>query len=239
MDYFLSELYPYYDIAIWSQTSWRWLELKVTELGMMTSETYKICFVLDKSNMFKVGLSAPYIQFLSWHCLIALNIYVHNIICYCLIVFEQFYLSYVTCPFKSPQLDSGYVKPLHLIWSKHPHWGKQNTVIVDDLERNFVLNPESGVLISAFYRHPPSPKKSHRSKPSSSSSSSSSSDNIVPPTSSFLPLGGYSPYSSDPSMSNGIEDRNQIQGTGQGPPQGEGLDSEDYRNDQELLLLSR
>ena len=60
MDYFLSELYPYYDIAIWSQTSWRWLELKVTELGMMTSESYKICFVLDKSNMFKVRLSAPY-----------------------------------------------------------------------------------------------------------------------------------------------------------------------------------
>lgn len=29
MDWFLSELYPYYDIAIWSQTGWRWLELKV------------------------------------------------------------------------------------------------------------------------------------------------------------------------------------------------------------------
>jgi hypothetical protein len=54
MDHFLSELYPHYDIAIWSQTGWRWLELKVTELGMMTHATYKICFVLDKSNMFKV-----------------------------------------------------------------------------------------------------------------------------------------------------------------------------------------
>ena len=70
MDHFLSELYPYYDIAIWSQTSWRWLELKVTELGMMTSETYKICFVLDKSNMFKVRLPTPYIEFIGWHCLI-------------------------------------------------------------------------------------------------------------------------------------------------------------------------
>ena len=142
----------------------------------------------------------------------------------------------------TPQLDSGYVKPLHLIWSKRPHWGKQNTVIVDDLERNFVLNPESGVLISAFYRHPPSPKKAQRSKPSSSSSSSSSSDSITASTSSFLPLGGYSSYPSDPShTSNGSEgqDRNQIQGQGQGPPQGEGLDSDDPRNDQELLLLSR
>ena len=55
MDRFLSELYPYYDIAIWSQTGWRWLELKVTELGMMENSNFKICFVLDKSNMFKVG----------------------------------------------------------------------------------------------------------------------------------------------------------------------------------------
>ena len=137
------------------------------------------------------------------------------------------------------QLDSGYVKPLHLIWSKHPYWGKQNTVIVDDLERNFVLNPESGVLISAFYRHPPSPKKAHRSK--SSSSSSSSSDSIAASTSSFLPLGGYSSYPSD--MSNGSlegQDRNQVQGPGQGASQGEGAsNSDDPRNDQELLLLSR
>ena len=55
MEYFLSALYPYYDLAIWSQTGWRWLELKVTELGMMNSPNYKICFVLDKSNMFKVS----------------------------------------------------------------------------------------------------------------------------------------------------------------------------------------
>lgn len=55
MDRFLSELYPYYDIAIWSQTGWRWLELKVTELGMMENSNFKICFVLDKSNMFKAS----------------------------------------------------------------------------------------------------------------------------------------------------------------------------------------
>lgn len=59
MDRFLSELYPYYDIAIWSQTGWRWLELKVTELGMMENSNFKICFVLDKSNMFKVSNIRP------------------------------------------------------------------------------------------------------------------------------------------------------------------------------------
>lgn len=35
MDNFLSSAYRYYDMAVWSQTSWRWLETKLTELGMV------------------------------------------------------------------------------------------------------------------------------------------------------------------------------------------------------------
>ncbi|GMH72201.1 hypothetical protein TL16_g05856 [Triparma laevis f. inornata] len=54
MDFFLSTLYPHYNFIIWSQTSWRWLEIKLTELGMLTSPNYKINFVLDKTSMFKV-----------------------------------------------------------------------------------------------------------------------------------------------------------------------------------------
>ena len=54
MDYFLTTVYAYYDIAIWSQTNWKWLELKLKELGMLKSNTYKICFALDKSSMFTV-----------------------------------------------------------------------------------------------------------------------------------------------------------------------------------------
>ena len=48
---------------------------------------------------------------------------------------------------------TGKVKPLHLIWSKFPHlWGKHNTVHVDDLHRNFVLNKTSGIVIRPFVR---------------------------------------------------------------------------------------
>jgi TFIIF-interacting CTD phosphatase-like protein len=54
LDYFLSRAYQYYDIAVWSQTNFKWLELKLTELGMMDREDYKICFALDKSTMFTV-----------------------------------------------------------------------------------------------------------------------------------------------------------------------------------------
>ena len=54
MDDFLTKCYPYYDIVVWSQTSWRWLETKLIELGMVTHPGYKFCFVLDKTSMFTV-----------------------------------------------------------------------------------------------------------------------------------------------------------------------------------------
>jgi ubiquitin-like domain-containing CTD phosphatase 1 len=106
MDAFLSEVYPHYDIAIWSQTHWRWVEIKLIELGILSHPHYKICFILDKTSMFS--------------------------------------------------MDSGKVKPLHIIWSKFPqYWGKHNTLHVDDLARNFVLNKSSGLLITPYNRPTP------------------------------------------------------------------------------------
>jgi ubiquitin-like domain-containing CTD phosphatase 1 len=54
MDFFLVTAYKHYDLVVWSQTSWRWLETKLTELGMVTHPGYKFCFVLDKTSMFTV-----------------------------------------------------------------------------------------------------------------------------------------------------------------------------------------
>mmetsp|Transcript_29390 Transcript_29390/g.70677 ORF Transcript_29390/g.70677 Transcript_29390/m.70677 type:complete len:363 (+) Transcript_29390:35-1123(+) len=54
MDDFLTRAYRHYDLVVWSQTSWRWLETKLTELGMLTNPGYRFCFVLDKTSMFKV-----------------------------------------------------------------------------------------------------------------------------------------------------------------------------------------
>mmetsp|Transcript_7873 Transcript_7873/g.12516 ORF Transcript_7873/g.12516 Transcript_7873/m.12516 type:complete len:439 (+) Transcript_7873:446-1762(+) len=54
MDEFLTWTYKYYDLVVWSQTSWRWLEVKLTELGMLTHPGYKFCFVLDKTSMFQI-----------------------------------------------------------------------------------------------------------------------------------------------------------------------------------------
>jgi ubiquitin-like domain-containing CTD phosphatase 1 len=47
--------YEHYDIVIWSQTHWRWLESKLVELGIVGgSSNYKISFVLDRQPMFPV-----------------------------------------------------------------------------------------------------------------------------------------------------------------------------------------
>lgn len=54
MDDFLAKAYRHYDLVVWSQTSWRWLETKLIELGMLTNPRYKFCFVLDKTSMFTV-----------------------------------------------------------------------------------------------------------------------------------------------------------------------------------------
>lgn len=37
-------VYKDFDICVWSQTSWRWLELKLTELGILTNPNYQISF---------------------------------------------------------------------------------------------------------------------------------------------------------------------------------------------------
>ncbi|KAI9446705.1 HAD subfamily IIID h [Lactarius indigo] len=106
---FLTAIYPFYDICIWSQTSWIWIETKLIELGMLGgSQSYQISFVLDKTPMFTV--------------------------------FSQ----------RDGKSYSHHVKPLRIIWNHFPQFSGKNTIHVDDLGRNFALNPKQGLKISAF-----------------------------------------------------------------------------------------
>lgn len=107
----LRMLYPYYEFVVWSQTSWRWLELKLTELGCLTDPEYQIMFVMDKSTMPSVTSTKKGGEAMKHHC-----------------------------------------KPLSLIWDKCTQFGSHNTVHIDDLSRNFALNPQSGLKISPFKR---------------------------------------------------------------------------------------
>jgi len=106
---FLEMIYSFYDICIWSQTSWIWLETKLVELGMIgSSRSYQISFVLDKTCMFTV--------------------------------FTE----------RDGKPWSHSVKPLQIIWNKFPQYNATNTIHVDDLSRNFALNPKEGLKIPAF-----------------------------------------------------------------------------------------
>ncbi|ODN95211.1 HAD hydrolase, family IIID [Cryptococcus wingfieldii CBS 7118] len=107
---FLRQVYEHYDVAVWSQTSWRWLEAKLVELGIVGTEGsgFEVSFVCDRGPMFPV--------------------------------FSH----------RSGQVVKHEVKPLEYIWASYPHWSAKNTVHIDDLSRNFAMNPGSGLKIKAF-----------------------------------------------------------------------------------------
>jgi ubiquitin-like domain-containing CTD phosphatase 1 len=42
-------------------------------------------------------------------------------------------------------------KPLGYLWAHFPeHYNERNTIMFDDLRRNFVMNPQAGLRIRAF-----------------------------------------------------------------------------------------
>ncbi|KAJ2402679.1 hypothetical protein GGI23_000540 [Coemansia sp. RSA 2559] len=106
---FLTAIYPHYDIIVWSQTKWFYVESKMTMLGMLTHPRYKLVTALDISSMM-----------------------------------------YVDMRYKGKEVRR-QIKPLELIWLRFPdHYGRHNTVHIDDLERNFALNWQNGLKIKRF-----------------------------------------------------------------------------------------
>ncbi|KAJ9474761.1 hypothetical protein PHBOTO_004656 [Pseudozyma hubeiensis] len=105
----LKAVYPYYDICVWSQTSWRWLEIKLVELNMLGNPDYNISFVIDRTPMFKI----------------------HSAV------------------------GTHEVKALEFIWRRWPQvYGRHNTIHIDDLSRNFAMNPRNGLKIKAYKDSP-------------------------------------------------------------------------------------
>lgn len=49
-------------------------------------------------------------------------------------------------------------KPLQFLWAKFPeHYNESNTIMIDDLRRNYVLNKQQGLVIRPF-------KRAHRTR---------------------------------------------------------------------------
>src|SRR5262249_1656483 len=104
---FLTSAYEDYDIVIWSATSYKWIEVKMQEVGVSTNPNYKIAFYMDCAAMITVHV---------------------------------------------PQYGVINVKPLKVIWDKFPEfYSAKNTIMFDDLKRNFLMNPKNGKTCSLFF----------------------------------------------------------------------------------------
>lgn len=139
VDEFLTNCYQHYDIVIWSQTSWRWLETKLIELGFINHPSYKICFVLDKTSMFTITSTLTKSNSLSSSSK------------------QRSSSSSSSKKSKSNNNNTDsithHVKPLQIIWSKFPNrWNEHNTIHIDDLSRNFALNLKNGLKCKPYYR---------------------------------------------------------------------------------------
>ena len=111
LEEFLAMAYQHYDIVVWSQTKWTWLEMKLTELGLLSHPNFSIMFVLDISSMFTVR------------------------------------------SIRKGKERAHQVKALDIIWALFPGvYTAANTIHIDDVSRNFALNPASGLKIKAFKR---------------------------------------------------------------------------------------
>lgn len=178
MDEFLTWTYKYYDLVVWSQTSWRWLEVSHLNLlrGFVLSYFWFLFMVVAREVV-------SIIHIYQCHCtaniLVSFFHFAFTLLCFCIVLYNIHYTKQIKLTELGMLTHPGYkicfvldktsmfqivstnrsgkkvthsVKPLQIIWSKFPHWNNHNTVHLDDLSRNFALNLGSGLKCTAYYR---------------------------------------------------------------------------------------
>ena len=65
------------------------------------------------------------------------------------IVYDVTVATYRSCmqPFNYFRYGVIDVKPLGVIWGKYSQWSEKNTIMFDDIRRNFIMNPQSGLKV--------------------------------------------------------------------------------------------
>ncbi|QRV80288.1 NLI interacting factor-like phosphatase [Ceratobasidium sp. AG-Ba] len=67
-------------------------------------------------------------------------------ISFCLDYSSMFKVAYT----RDTERSIHYVKALRVIWERFPQFGPENTVHIDDQNRNFTLNPSEGIRVPPF-----------------------------------------------------------------------------------------
>ena len=119
---------------IWSATGMKWIEVKMRELGVLSNPNYKIAFMLDSKAMITV--------FTEQYGVVGIvtTLWSHAI-----------HADLSSCfPLQLWFCNLTEVKPLGVIWGKYSQWSSSNTIMFDDLRRNFLMNPQTGLKIRPF-----------------------------------------------------------------------------------------
>jgi len=146
MNDFLTKCYRHFDMVVWSQTSWRWLETKLIEVRLKRLNT-AIQGCLPSSVLFPYSL----MLFSKLRLLSKLGMVTHPGYKFSFVLDKTSMFTVVSTKRDGTSVKH-HVKPLQIVWSKFPQWGSHNTVHIDDLSRNFALNISSGLQIKAYYR---------------------------------------------------------------------------------------
>eukprot|EP01135_Chromosphaera_perkinsii_P002876 Nk52_evm31s229 gene=Nk52_evmTU31s229 len=124
---FLSSVYPYFDIAIWSATSYFWVEEKMKRFGVLDEgNDFKIVTILDSRAM--ISVCKPDGSLTETKNLDTL--------------WGLFAMAYPRQGLKeSVRFDPG---------NRHNLYNRRNTLLVDDISRNFMTNPHNGIKMPPY-----------------------------------------------------------------------------------------
>eukprot|EP00794_Sanderia_malayensis_P005274 gene5274-5940_t len=121
---FLTSSYEHYDIVIWSATSMKWIEAKMQSVH---ENDPKKTTTVGTSNLQELGVTdSP-----NYKIMFILD-------------------SSAMITVHSQKYGIIETKPLGVIWGKYSQYSSKNSIMVDDLRRNFLMNPQNGLKIRPF-----------------------------------------------------------------------------------------
>nr|CAH8853034.1 unnamed protein product [Trichobilharzia regenti] len=135
---FLTRAYVHYDIAIWSATSMTWILAKLSQLGiipMHIAKTFQHRISQVDSSSSTVSSVMTSDEWIATGRLFQIALLLDS-------------SDMISVNFSERGIKE--VKPLAVIWKNHPQWGPHNTIMFDDVRRNFIMNPQSGLRIRSY-----------------------------------------------------------------------------------------
>ncbi len=133
---FLERVQEHFDVVLWSRSTWEALQLKLLELGHLdgpeAAEGQRGAGDTGSAGGGGGGEGGGPFR-------------------YVMVLDRTATLDTPVRSIEGSEVVLSSVKPLRFIWDRFPgHYGPHNTVHVDDVPRNFLLNPQNGLIIAPW-----------------------------------------------------------------------------------------